>query len=84
VDQPLGTLCEACRREIDGRARRVARWVSLLTTAAFGFYAMQVLPAEQTARTVGAAATVVWFMVSRRVTFQMVRAWLEERRDERQ
>jgi hypothetical protein len=81
VDQPLGTLCEACRRELNGRARRIARWFSLATTAAFGAYAMLALPPDRTARMVGAAATVVWFMVSRRVAFQVVRTWIEERGD---
>jgi hypothetical protein len=74
-------LCEVCRREIDGRARRVARWVSLLTTAAFGLYTATALPPDQSARLVGAAATVVWFIVIRRVVVQVVRAWLEERRE---
>ena len=79
VDLPLGTLCAACRREIDARARRVARWVSLGTTAVFGAYAMAVLPTEPAARLIGAAGTVVWFIVVRRVAFQMVRTWLEAR-----
>jgi len=79
VDLPLGTLCVACRREIDARARRVARWVSLGTTALFGAYAMAVLPTEPAARLIGAAATVVWFIVVRRVAFQMARTWFEER-----
>jgi hypothetical protein len=79
VELPLGALCAACRREIDARARRVARWVSLGTTALFGAYAMAALPPEQAARLVGAAGTVVWYIVVRRVTFQMVRTWLEER-----
>jgi cytochrome bd-type quinol oxidase subunit 2 len=83
VDLPLGALCEACRREIHTRARRIARWVSLVTTAAFGAYAMAVLPVTQSARLVGAAATLVWFVVIRRVTVQVVRLWLEEKRDER-
>jgi hypothetical protein len=79
VDLPLGVLCAACRQEIDARARRVARWVSLGTTALFGAYAMAVLPTEQTARLVGAAGTVVWFIMVRRVAFQMARTWFEER-----
>jgi hypothetical protein len=83
VDLPLGALCEACRREILTRARRLARWVSLVTTAAFGAYAMAVLPVTQSARMVGAAATLVWFIVVRRVTYQVVKTWLEERPDKR-
>ncbi|HET7039094.1 MAG TPA: hypothetical protein VFH97_04350 [Gemmatimonadales bacterium] len=83
MDLPLGALCDACRREMDTRARRAARWVSLGTTLAFGVYAMAVLPVTQAARVVGAAATLVWFIVVRRVTYQVVRLWLEERRDKR-
>jgi hypothetical protein len=40
---------------------------------------MAVLPTEQAARLVGAAGTVVWFIVVRRVVFQMARTWFEER-----
>jgi hypothetical protein len=79
VDLPLGALCDACRREIDTRAARLARWVSLGTTALFAAYAMTALPPEPNARLVGAAATLIWFVVARRVAFQMARTWLEER-----
>lgn len=81
VDLPLGALCDACRRELDVHAGRVARWVSLLTTLAFGVYATVVLPPHQTARLVGAAGTVVWYLVARRVAFQVARTWLETRRE---
>ena len=79
VDLPLGELCAACEREIRWRAGRVARWVSLFTTAAFAVYVMAVLPQLQTARLVGAAATVVWFLVSRRVAERIAREWYRSR-----
>jgi len=75
VDLPLGELCAACRREIDGRAARVARWVSLGTTLLFGLYVMTALPIDRTARMVGAAATVIWFLIVRRVVQRVAREW---------
>jgi hypothetical protein len=75
VDLPLGDLCAACQREIDGRAARVARWVSLGTTAVFGLYATAVLPLDRTTRMVGAAATVAWYLIVRRVAQRVAREW---------
>lgn len=75
VDLPLGELCAVCQREIDGRAARVARWVSLGTTVVFGVYATAVLPFDRTARMVGAAATVVWFLIVRRLAQRVAREW---------
>lgn len=79
VDLPLGELCEACSREIRTRAASAARWVSLVSTLLFGLYVMSVLPALQVARLVGAAATVTWFLVTRRITERIVDAWLRSR-----
>lgn len=79
VELPLGALCDACRREIAHRAGRVARWTSLLTTLAFGLYVMLVLPPERTARLVGAAATVTWYLLVRRIVQRVASAWFRER-----
>jgi hypothetical protein len=75
VDLPLGELCATCRGEVERRAARVARWVSLATTALFGIYATAVLPIDRTARMVGAAATVVWFLIVRRLAHRVAREW---------
>jgi hypothetical protein len=79
VDLALGDLCEACAREIRVRAARVARWVSLATTLLFAVYVMSVLPPLQVPRLVGAAATVTWFLVTRRITQRIVAEWLRSR-----
>jgi hypothetical protein len=79
VDLPLGELCTACTAEIRARAARVARWVSLVTTVAFAVYVMAVLPPDRVPRLVGAAATVVWFLVTRRITERVVAEWLRSR-----
>jgi hypothetical protein len=79
VELPLGDLCAACEREINTRAGRVARWVSLVTMLVFGIYATAVLPLDRTARMVGAAATVAWYLIVRRVTLQVARQWFLSR-----
>jgi len=79
VDLPLGELCDACRREIGHRAARVARWVSLGTTLAFGVYVMAVLPPLQMPRLVGAAATVTWYLVTRRIVHHVAGEWFRTR-----
>ncbi|MDH4044308.1 MAG: hypothetical protein OEY20_08220 [Gemmatimonadota bacterium] len=79
VDLPLGELCDVCTREINARAARAARWVSLGTTLVFGLYVMSVLPPLQGPRMIGAAATVTWFLVTRRITARIVSEWLRAR-----
>jgi hypothetical protein len=75
VELPLGELCDACHREVQQRAARVARWVSLLTTLAFGVYVMFVLPPLQTPRLVGGAATAAWFLLTRRIVQRVAAEW---------
>jgi len=75
VDLPVGDLCDACTREIRVRAGRVARWVSLVTTLGFGGYVMLVLPPIQVPRLVGAAATVTWYLVMRRIAQRVGAEW---------
>jgi hypothetical protein len=77
VDLVLGELCDACRREIAQRAARVARWVSLVTTLAFGVYVMVVLPPLRMPRLVGAAATVTWLLVTRRIVQRVAGEWFQ-------
>jgi len=79
VDLPLGDLCAACDTEIRTRAARAARWVSLVTTLAFAVYVMATLPPARVPRLVGAAGTVLWFLVTRRITERVVAEWLRSR-----
>jgi len=79
VELALGDLCEACTREILLRAARAARWVSLVTTLLFAVYVMSVLPPLQVPRLVGAAATVTWFLVTRRIAARIAAEWFRSR-----
>lgn len=73
VELPLGALCGRCRTQIERRARKVARIVSLVSTAAVGVYITVRMPDDQTARLVGAAGVTVWFIVSYAVVRRAMR-----------
>ena len=77
VELRLGELCRPCRVEIAGRARRIARWVSVGTTLPLALYVMLNLPAEPRFRMVLAAALGVWLIVTRRVTMKVVEEYLK-------
>jgi len=79
VELALGDVCEVCTREIRVRAARLARWVSLVTTLLFALYVMSVLPPLRVPRLVGAAATVTWFLVTRRIAARIAAEWLRSR-----
>lgn len=64
ADLPFGSICPACKLEIEKRARRIARIVSLVSTAAVGLYIHLNLPEDQVARMVGAVSAVLWYVFS--------------------
>ena len=61
---PFGQVCVGCQREIGRRARRIARWVALLSTGLVGLYAHLQLPDDQTSRFVGAVSVLMWYVFS--------------------
>lgn len=61
---PFGQVCIGCQREINRRAKRIARWVALVSTGFVGFYAHLQLPDDETARLVGAVSVLVWYVFS--------------------
>jgi small basic protein len=73
VDLPLGALCGHCRAQIERRARKAARIVSLVSTAVVAAYVALRMPDDQTARLVGAAGVIVWFFVSYAVVRRTMR-----------
>ena len=75
VDLPLGEVCGRCVREASGRAARLARWVSLSTTLAFGLYVLLRVPDDPTARAVSGGAVVMWYVVVRMITLRAARTW---------
>lgn len=73
----IGGLCASCARLIDRKASRTARLVAIATTLPLAAYVAWSLPAERTARLVGAASVVLWyvltFLIARRVALEWVK-----------
>ena len=73
----IGGLCANCTRLLERRAARVARWVAMGTTAPLGVYVALTLPVDKTARIVGAASVLLWyvltFLIAKRVTLEFVK-----------
>lgn len=76
VELPFGARCRACVREVDARARRLARRVALVTTALLGAYILWRMPPDPTARLVGAVAVVAWYILTRLIVTRTLREFL--------
>ncbi len=63
VELPLGELCGECRQTIAKRSARTARLVAVITTILVALYMMAEMPADRTARTVGAMAVISWYII---------------------
>lgn len=73
----IGGLCPNCSRLLEQRARRVARLVAIGTTLPLAVYVASALPVERTARLVGAACVLLWyvltFLIAKRVTLEWIK-----------
>ena len=73
----IGGLCANCTRLLERRATRVARLVAIGTTAPLAVYVAVTLPVERTARLVGAASVLLWyvltFLIAKRVTLEFLK-----------
>jgi hypothetical protein len=73
----IGGLCDACARALARRAARIARWVAIGTTLPLAVYITLTLPAERTARIVGASAVLIWYVLSMRIAKRVAWEWLK-------
>lgn len=73
VELPFGELCSECRSEIERRARKVGRIVSLSTTLILAAYVYVRIPEDPTARMVGAASILAWYLLTGAVTRRVMR-----------
>jgi hypothetical protein len=78
-------MCAQCAKDVARRASRTGRLVAIVTTVALAGYLMLTLrgvaPAWQTtARTVGAVATVAWYVLTVRIVQRIALEWLKSRR----
>jgi hypothetical protein len=73
----IGGLCGNCTRLLNRRATRVARLVAIGTTLPLAVYVGMALPVERTARLVGAACVLLWyvltFAIAKRVTLEFLK-----------
>ncbi len=63
VELPFGTLCRACRGEIERKAARLAHLVAGLSTAGLALYALLRLPPDPRARLMVGLAVAVWYVL---------------------
>ena len=81
----LGELCPKCSKDVTRKASRTGRFAAVVTTLLLAGYLVVTLrcvaPAWQTtARTVGAAAAVAWYLLSYRIVQRIALEWLKTRR----
>jgi hypothetical protein len=76
VELPLGELCATCRSEIERRVRKIARWIALGTTVVLAAYIVVRVPPDPTARSVGAIAILVWYLLTGAVARRILRETL--------
>jgi len=73
----IGGLCANCTRLLNRRATKIARLVAMGTTAPLAVYVAWSLPVEPTARLVGVASVLLWyvltFLIAKRVTLEWIK-----------
>ena len=73
----IGGLCANCTRLLARRATKIARLVAMGTTVPLAVYVTLSLPRDPTARLVGVASVLLWyvltFLIAKRVTLE----WLK-------
>jgi len=73
----IGGICANCLRSLNRRATRIARLVAIGTTVPLAVYVAVALPVERTARLVGAASVLLWyvltFLIAKRVTLEFLK-----------
>jgi hypothetical protein len=73
----IGGLCPNCTRLLERRATRIARLVAIGTTLPLAGYVALALPVERTARLVGAACVLLWYVLTFLIAKRVTREWLK-------
>jgi len=73
----FGEYCPECAGERDGRARRLARNLSLAATALTALYVLLFTPNQGLARAYGWIAVIASLLIVRRVAFRVAREFLK-------
>jgi len=59
------------------RAARIARWVAMGTTLPLAVYVAWTLPHDRTARVVGAAAVLIWYVLTSLIARRVAWEWMK-------
>jgi hypothetical protein len=62
---------------IQRKAARIGRLVAVVTTLPMGVYVALTFPAERTARLVGAACVVLWYVLTFTIAKRVALEWLK-------
>ena len=73
----MGELCAECRRDIERRAGRLGRLIAAVSTILIAIYVVVRMPADPTARLVGAMSIVVWYLLTFLVAKRVLREYLK-------
>jgi len=77
VELPLGDICGECWANIERRAGKISRIVAIATTAGLAVYVYLRMPDYPTAKVVGLAAIVAWYIITGLVTKRIMREALK-------
>jgi hypothetical protein len=72
----IGGLCANCTRQLHRRATKIARLVAIGTTLPLAVYVALALPVERTARLVGAASVLLWYVLTFTIAKRVAWEWL--------
>jgi len=73
----IGGRCPSCARRAEQRAARIGRLVAIGTTLPLAAYIAWSLPAERTARLVGAASALLWYVLTFLIAKRVALEWLK-------
>jgi hypothetical protein len=73
----IGGLCPSCARLAEHKAARVGRLVAIGTTLPLAAYVAWTLPAERTARLVGAASALLWYVLTFLIGKRIALEWMK-------
>lgn len=73
----IGGLCPGCARLVERKASRIGRLAAIGTTLPLAAYVAWSLPAERTARLVGAASVLLWYVLTFLIGKRVAWEWLK-------
>jgi hypothetical protein len=73
----VGGICSDCWAALVRRAARIAQWVAVGTTFPLALYMTLSLPHERTARLLGVATVLIWYMLTSLIARRVALEWMK-------